>query len=192
MERTLRANEQGARGRGRERVGGPESRVRRTFTPGERQRQYDFEVLDVARVVRVVKGGRRFSFRACVVVGDRSGLVGLGIGKSRDVQNAIEKAYGSGAKNMQKVLLKGRTIVHEVRAKFNGSQVMLKPARPGTGVIAGGTVRLVADLTGIHDLVSKRLGSANKVNTARATLQALTNLRESKTSETSKTGEISN
>jgi small subunit ribosomal protein S5 len=128
----------------------------------------------------VVKGGRRFSFRASVVVGDRAGLVGFGMGKSRDVQNAIDKAYGKGAKNMQKVLLDGKTIVHQVTAKFNGSQVMLKPARPGTGVIAGGTVRLVADLSGIHDLVSKRLGSANKVNTARAALQAMANLRENK------------
>ncbi len=157
--------------------GAQDNRVRRTFAPGEGHQQYDYEVLDVARVVRVVKGGRRFSFRASVVVGDRSGSVGLGMGKSRDVQNAIEKAYGNGAKNMQKVLLQGKTIVHEVRARFNGSEVMLKPARPGTGVIAGGTVRLVADLSGIHDLVSKRLGSANKVNTARAALQAMSNLR---------------
>lgn len=171
-------------GQGREqsrdgRRGGQDNRVRRTFGPGEGSQQYDYEVLDVARVVRVVKGGRRFSFRASVVVGDRAGLVGLGMGKSRDVQNAIEKAYGDGAKNMQKVLLQGKTIVHEVRAKFNGSEVMLKPARPGTGVIAGGTVRLMADLSGIHDLVSKRLGSANKVNTARATLQAMSNLQNS-------------
>lgn len=171
-------------GQGREqardgRRGGQDNRVRRTFGPGEGSQQYDYEVLDVARVVRVVKGGRRFSFRASVVVGDRAGLVGLGMGKSRDVQNAIEKAYGNGSKNMQKVLLQGKTIVHEVRAKFNGSEVMLKPARPGTGVIAGGTVRLMADLSGIHDLVSKRLGSANKVNTARATLQAMSNLQNS-------------
>jgi len=180
MENKFNENRRPGQGveRGREgRRGGQDNRVRRTFGPGEGQQQYDYEVLDVARVVRVVKGGRRFSFRATVVVGDRSGLVGLGMGKSRDVQNAIEKAYGNGAKNMQKVLLYGKTIVHEVRAKFNGSEVMLKPARPGTGVIAGGTIRLVADLCGIHDLVSKRLGSANKMNTARATLQAMSNLQ---------------
>jgi small subunit ribosomal protein S5 len=180
MENKFQDNRRPGQGReqGRDgRRGGQDNRVRRTFGPGEGSQQYDYEVLDVARVVRVVKGGRRFSFRASVVVGDRAGLVGLGMGKSRDVQNAIEKAYGNGAKNMQKVLLQGKTIVHEVRAKFNGSEVMLKPARPGTGVIAGGTVRLMADLSGIHDLVSKRLGSANKVNTARATLQAMSNLQ---------------
>ena len=163
-------NPQGDGGRG----------VRRTFSPGDGQQQYDYEVLDVARVVRVVKGGRRFSFRASVVVGDRAGKVGLGVGKSRDVQNAINKAYDNGAKQMQSVILDGSTIAHVVRAKFSGSQVMLRPARPGTGIIAGGTVRLIADLAGIHDLVSKRAGSANKMNTARATLSALASLMPTK------------
>lgn len=154
--------------------------VRRTFSPGDGQQQYDYEVLDVARVVRVVKGGRRFSFRASVVVGDRAGLVGLGVGKSRDVQNAINKAYDNGAKHMQPVILDGNTIIHVVRAKFSGSKVMLRPAKPGTGIIAGGTVRLIADLAGIHDLVSKRSGSANKMNTARATLSAFNSLMQVK------------
>ena len=111
-----------------------------------------------------------------VVVGDRAGKVGLGVGKSRDVQNAINKAYDNGAKQMQSVILDGSTIVHEVRAKFSGSRVMLRPARAGTGIIAGGTVRLIADLAGVHDLVSKRSGSANKMNTARATLSAFSSL----------------
>jgi len=150
--------------------------IRRTFSPGEGQQQYDYEVLGVARVVRVVKGGRRFSFRASVIVGDRSGKVGMGVGKSRDVQTAINKAYDNGVRHMLPVQLRDGTIVHEVRAKFGGAKVMLRPAKPGTGIIAGGTVRLVADLAGVRDLVSKRLGSANKVNTARATLKALGSL----------------
>jgi len=157
--------------------GGDKRGVRRTFSPGDGQQQYDFEVLDVARVVRVVKGGRRFSFRASVIVGDRSGLVGLGVGKSRDVQNAINKAYERGARDMQSVELDGNTITHVVKAKFSGSRVMLRPARAGTGIIAGGTIRLIADLAGINDLVTKRRGSANKVNTARATLSAFSSLR---------------
>lgn len=147
---------------------------RRTFSPGEDQRQYDYEVLDVARVVRVVKGGRRFSFRATVIVGDRAGSVGFGVGKSRDVQTAINKGYDQGAKDIMHVKLHKGTVPYQVTAKSGGARVMLKPARPGTGIIAGGVVRMVADLVGLRDLVSKRLGSANKLNTARATLAALT------------------
>lgn len=146
---------------------------RRTFARGDDQRQYDFEVLDIARVVRVVKGGRRFSFRAAVIIGDRSGTVGLGVGKSRDVQTAINKAYEKGAKEVFTISLKDGTLPFEVVAKSGGSRVLLKPARSGTGIIAGGVVRLVADLVGVRNLVSKRLGSANKLNTARATLKAL-------------------
>jgi small subunit ribosomal protein S5 len=183
MERNIKQNRESKMMKSRDNsrlTGGMDKGVRRTFSPGDGQQQYDFEVLDVARVVRVVKGGRRFSFRASVVVGDRAGKVGLGMGKSRDVQSAINKAYDSGSRQMRSVALDGSTIAHEVRAKFSGSRVMLKPARPGTGIIAGGTVRLIADLAGIHDLVSKRLGSANKVNTARATLNALASLKLSK------------
>lgn len=156
-----------------------DKKTRHTFSPGEAQQQYDSEVLEINRVVRVVKGGRRFSFRASVVVGDRHGKVGLGLGKSKDVQSAISKAYDDGTRNMIDVKMHKNTIRHQVRAKYNGSEVMLKPARPGTGIIAGGTVRLISDLAGVHDLVSKRLGSANKVNTAKASLKALDNIRVS-------------
>lgn len=152
-------------------------RRRTTFT-GTRaeQSEFDHEVLEVARVVRVVKGGRRFRFRAAVVVGDRAGRVGLGIAKSRDVQQAIQKAQGQAIKNITRVGLVGGTIGHQVTARFKGAHILLKPSKPGTGLISGGTVRMVADMAGITDVVSKQLGSANKINNARATIEALTSL----------------
>lgn len=154
--------------------GAASSRGRRhTFARGGEQRQYDHNVLDIARVVRVVKGGRRFRFRASVIVGDRAGRVGFGIGKSRDVQQAIQKAQDQAAKKMIRISLHNGTIAHQVKAKFNGAVVFLKPAKPGTGVIAGGTVRTVADLAGVKNLVSKTFGSSNKANNARATIKAL-------------------
>lgn len=153
---------------------------RRMFSGGSDARQYDHEVLEVARVVRVVKGGRRFRFRASVVVGDRMGAVGFGIGKSRDVQQAIQKAQEQATKNVQHVNLRDGTIGHTVEAKYKGAAIYLKPATPGTGVIAGGTVRMVADLAGIKDLVSKRYGSSNRVSNARATIQALRSLKNRK------------
>lgn len=155
-----------------QRASGPQRR-RHTFARGDAQRQYDHEVLDVARVVRVVKGGRRFRFRASVLVGDRSGSVGFGVGKSRDVQQAIQKAQDQAAKRMVTVTIVKDTIPHTIKAKFNGARILLKPAPAGTGVIAGSTVRTVADLAGIKNLVSKTYGSSNKVNNARAVLKAL-------------------
>lgn len=147
---------------------------RHSYSPrGGAEPQYDHEVLEIARVVRVVKGGRRFSFRASVVAGDRLGRVGLGLGKSRDVQAAIQKAYNQAVKNMVRVTLADGTLPHTVDAKFKGAHVSLRPARPGTGIIAGGTVRIVADLAGVTNVVSKRRGSANKVSNARAALLAL-------------------
>lgn len=149
---------------------------RRSFALGSEQQQYDYEVLDVARVVRVVKGGRRFSFRASVVAGDRAGKVGFGLGKSKDVQTAIQKGYEKAIKGVVNVPLKQGTIAHEVKAKFSGAKVMLRPAKPGTGIVAGGTVRVVADLAGVRDLVAKRFGSTNKLNNAWATVKALQSL----------------
>lgn len=146
---------------------------RHTFGGGNDARQYDHEVLDIARVVRVVKGGRRFRFRATVVVGDRAGKVGFGIGKSRDVQQAIQKAQDQASKNMVNVAVLEGTIAHTVRAQYKGADVMLKPAKPGTGMIAGGTVRVVADMAGIRDLVSKAYGSSNRISNVQATLKAL-------------------
>lgn len=152
-------------------------RRRRLFSGTSDSRQFDHEVLEVARVVRVVKGGRRFRFRASVVVGDRSGLVGIGIGKSRDVQQAIQKAQDQAQKNAVRVVLDEGSIPHTIEARYKGAVVLLKPARSGTGIIAGGTVRMVASLAGVSDLVSKRYGSANKISNARATVKALTMLK---------------
>lgn len=150
---------------------------RRTFSGQRTEQAYEQEVLDIARVVRVVKGGRRFSFRASVVAGNKSGSVGFGLGKSRDVPTAIQKAYNQAVKDMVTVKLKDGAIPYAIEAKFKGARVQLRPARPGTGIIAGDTVRVVADLAGVKDLVSKCLGSANKVSNARATVRALSLLR---------------
>lgn len=147
---------------------------RRKFSRGDlRQSQYDHEVLDVSRVVRVVKGGRRFRFRASVVVGDRSGKVGFGTGKSRDVQDAIQKAQLQAEKHIVTIPMVEGTIPHGVSATFKGAKVQLRPARPGTGLIAGAVIRTVADLAGIKDIVSKTYGSANRLSNVHATLKAL-------------------
>lgn len=135
--------------------------------------QFAHEVLEISRVVRVVKGGRRFRFRATVVVGDRSGKIGFGISKSKDVQQAIANAQAQAMKAIVTIPLTEGTIAREVKAKFKGASVLLKPARPGTGVIAGGVIRIVADLAGIRDLVSKRYGSSSRISNARATIKAL-------------------
>lgn len=153
---------------------------RRTVETGRGKSQYDHEVLEISRVVRVVKGGRRFRFRASVVVGDRSGKVGFGIGKSRDVQSAIQKAQAQAEKSMLSVVLAESTIPHQTEAAFKGARIRLRPARPGTGVIAGDVVRTVADLAGIQDLVSKVYGSSNKISNVQATLKALGSLRKPK------------
>lgn len=146
---------------------------RRIFSGADNANQYEHEVLEISRVVRVVKGGRRFRFRASVVVGDRNGTVGFGVAKSRDVQTAIQKAQHQATKNVTKIKLTNGTISHEIKSSYKGAIVMLKPARPGTGVIAGGTVRMVADLAGVTDLVSKRYGSSNRISNARATIAGL-------------------
>lgn len=150
---------------------------RRGMPFGKERSQYDHEVLDIARVVRVVKGGRRFRFRASVVVGDRSGKVGFGIGKSRDVQSAIQKAQAQAEKNIVSIKLADNTIPHHAEAHYKGAHVQLRPARPGTGVIAGDVVRTVANLAGINDLVSKVYGSSNKLSNVQATLKALNSMR---------------
>jgi small subunit ribosomal protein S5 len=155
----------------------PTGRATRSFAAKQALAQYDHEVLDVARVVRVVKGGRRFRFRASVVVGDRAGKVGFGIGKSRDVQEAIQKAQEQAGKHVITVHLKAGTIPHQVAADYKGASVLLRPARPGTGVIAGGVVRTVADLAGIQDLVAKTYGSSNRITNVLASLKALQDIK---------------
>jgi len=145
---------------------------RRDQAPAE-PKQFEELVINIDRVSRVVKGGRRFRFKALVVVGDRKTKVGVGVAKGADVQAAVAKATDVAKKNMITIPIINETIPHENEVKFSGAQVLLKPAAPGTGIIAGGVVRSIIGVTGIRNLLSKSLNSTNKVNIAYATVAAL-------------------
>lgn len=137
------------------------------------EKQFDERVMNIDRVARVVKGGRRFRFRAIVVVGDNKGTIGVGISKGADVTTAVTKATETAKKNMLKLNLYKGTLTHDVQAKVGGANILIKPAPLGTGLIAGGVVRTILEVAGISNAVSKSLGSSNKINTSYATLEAL-------------------
>ncbi|AWK61402.1 30S ribosomal protein S5 [Helicobacter magdeburgensis] len=134
-------------------------------------------VVNIGRVTKVVKGGRRFRFNALVVVGNKNGLVGFGLGKAKEVPDAIKKAIDDAFKNIIKVNIKGTTIAHDIEHKYNASKILLKPASEGTGVIAGGSTRPVIELAGIKDILTKSLGSNNPYNVVRATIDALARIK---------------
>ncbi len=156
----------------------------RTVTPSrpkiekriERKKEFEEKVLEIARVARVVKGGRRFKFRAAVVIGDKNGRVGYGMGKGSEVQEAVRKAVAQAKKIMIEVKRNGTTIPADIESSFKGAKIILKPAPKGAGIIAGGPVRAVVDAAGISDISSKMLGSSNKVNNMIATFEALKKL----------------
>ncbi len=143
----------------------------------KKEKDFDHSLLHVARVARVVQGGRRFSFRATVAIGDRKGKVGVGVAKGSDVSLAIGKAIHDAKKNMVTFVRKGNTIPHEIKFKYESARIILKPAKEGKGIVAGGALRVLADLGGIKDLTAKSLGSNNKINTAKAMLGALKKLK---------------
>ncbi len=146
----------------------------------EEAKEFEEVVINIDRVSRVVKGGRRFRFKALVVIGDGKKRVGIGVSKGADVQAAIAKATAVAKKSIVEIPIYNNTIPHEVTAKLGGAKVLMMPAAPGTGIIAGGTVRSILNVTGISNVLSKSLGSSNKVNTAYATIEALTMLRAKK------------
>ena len=141
------------------------------------EQAFDERVIEIARVAKVVKGGRRFQFRVSIVSGDNHGKVGLGVGKANAVPDAMRKATDRAHKNMHQVKLTGTTIPHEVLGKTGGARVILRPASPGTGVIAGGGVRAVLEAAGVRDILTKSLGSANVLNVVQATFDALAQLK---------------
>lgn len=163
----------GRPGRGQQRGGRRDDR--RNAAPQE-PKEFEEVVINIDRVARVVKGGRRFRFKALVVVGNRKDKVGVGVAKGADVQTAVAKATDVAKKHLITIPLQGDTIPHDAEIKFTGAQVLIKPAAPGTGIIAGGVVRQVIGVTGIRNMLSKSLGSTNKVNIAYATVEALRSL----------------
>lgn len=146
----------------------------------EEKKEFIEKMINLNRVTKVVKGGRRFSFSVMMVVGDQAGRVGYGFGKANDVSEAIRKSLDKARKNLIRVPLKKGTLIHEITGSFNKSEVLLKPATPGTGVIAGGPVRSIMEALGVHDVMSKSLGSQNSINTVKAVFQGLESIVDAK------------
>ncbi|MBI4231905.1 30S ribosomal protein S5 [Candidatus Peregrinibacteria bacterium] len=155
----------------------PGDRKKGAFVKKE-PKEFEEEVVQIDRVTRVVKGGRKLRFRATVVIGNKKGKVGIGIGKSQEVTGAIQKAIAKCKKNLITVPLDGFTVPHDIKIKYKAARLLLLPAVPGTGLIAGGTVRKVLELAGVKDILSKCYGTTNKVNNTKVTFEALSKLRE--------------
>ena len=164
--------------------GGGNSRPRRGDRRDDRPKD-DMEqrILEVARVTRVMAGGKRMNFRACVVIGDKKGNVGVGLGKGADVTMAVNKAVNRAKKTMINVPMVNETIPHEIFHKMGAARLMFKPAKKGRGVIAGGVARVILELAGVKNVTAKALGSKNKINNARCTIEALSLLRRSEIKE---------
>ena len=143
----------------------------------EQENRFEEVVVKIGRVTKVVKGGRRFRFTALVVVGDKNGTVGIGYGKAKEVPDAIKKAVEDAHKNLVNINIKGTTIAHDIEHKYNASRIVLRPASPGTGLIAGGAARPVLELAGVQDVLCKSIGSNNPNNLVRCTLEALTRIK---------------
>lgn len=157
-----------------------ERRKRPANSLNPEEKQFDERMVNIDRVARVVKGGRRFRFRALVVIGDHKGKVGIGIAKGADVTAAVSKATDVAKKHLVKIQLYKGTVPHEAEAKISGARILIKPASAGTGLIAGGVVRTILEVAGVSDALSKSLGSTNKANIAYATLETLQKMEPSK------------
>lgn len=165
---------QGGRGGGPDRRPGGQRHGGRRREPSE----YEEEVLQIDRVTRVVKGGRRLRFRATVVVGNKNGKVGIGLGKSNEVVGAIKKAIHQAKKDMVVVPLINGTIPHDIKLKYKSARILIMPASPGTGIIAGGSIRKIAELAGVKNILSKIFGSRNRITNAQAMMLALRELKQ--------------
>jgi len=148
------------------------------FKGGDRKEEFEQRILDIARVTRVMAGGKRMNFRACVGIGDKKGRVGVGLGKGSDIAIAVNKAVNRAKKDIVTVPIIDGTIPHEIKEKHGAAQIFLKPAKAGSGVIAGGIVRIILELAGIKNISGKILGTNNKMNNAFCTLEILRNLRK--------------
>ncbi|MFA4941091.1 MAG: 30S ribosomal protein S5 [Patescibacteria group bacterium] len=144
----------------------------------EKKDEFEQRVLDVARVTRVMAGGKRMNFRTCVAIGDKKGKIGVGLGKGADVTMAVNKAVNKAQKSMVEVPIVNETIPHEVYCKLGAAKILFKPAKKGKGVIAGGVVRVILELAGVHNVSSKILGTNNKINNARCAVEAFKRLKK--------------